>query len=231
MEETPDAAARRLNAWLANAEPVQILQAALTREHAGRVALVSSFGTESAVLLHMAAQIDRDAPVLFIDTGKLFTKTLQYKEALVERLGLTNIRVLAPDAEDLRRRDASGELWSHAPDACCAIRRTAPLARALDGYNAWVTGRKRFQGGLRRWLPVVEASKGRIKYNPLARWSAEDVAAYFEAKELPRHPLEARGFRSVGCWPCTRPAEDRNDPRSGRWAGSDKTECGIHLSV
>ena len=229
--EPPALAARRLNAWLANADPRTILEIACKREYCGDIAIVSSFGTESAVLLHMVAQIDPAAPVLLIDTGYLFTKTLQYRDELAGRLGLTNVQAVTPAKAACARQDADGDLWRRAPEACCAIRRVAPLAHALNGYSAWVTGRKRFQGGLRAYLPVVEASQGRVKFNPLARWRPEEIEAYFARHNLPRHPLEARGFSSVGCWPCTQATGAGPDPRAGRWAGSDKTECGIHLAV
>lgn len=196
----------------------------------GRIAVVSSFGTESAVVLHMVAGIDRTTPVIFLDTGKLFAETLHYRDRLVGLLGLTDLRTARPNAERIARLDPDGRLWRSDPDSCCWQRKVEPLDEALAGFAAWITGRKRYQGGPRRNLPMVETGPdGRIKLNPLAGWSAEDVARYFAEHDLPRHPLEAQGYRSIGCVSCTRPALDGEDPRAGRWPGFEKNECGIHL--
>lgn len=195
----------------------------------GRIALVSSFGAESAVLLHMIAEIDRTIPVIFLDTGKLFAETLRYRETLADWLGLRDLRTARPDPERLARADPRGDLWRDDPDGCCWQRKVEPLEAALAGFDAWITGRKRFHGGERYALDAVEHEpSGRVKVNPLARWSAADVLAYFIRYDLPRHPLAARGFRSVGCAPCTRAVRPDESPRAGRWAGRMKTECGIH---
>jgi phosphoadenosine phosphosulfate reductase len=198
---------------------------------AGRTALVSSFGAESAVLLDMVATVDPATPVIFLDTGKLFEQTQTYREELVELLRLSDVRAVRPDAAALARDDAGGDLWRRDPDLCCDLRKTAPLQRALEGFVAWITGRKRFQAGLRSGLPVIEPerSSGRIKLNPLALWSAEDVERYLLLRNLPRHPLVERGYRSIGCTTCTRPVGAGEAARAGRWWGLDKTECGIHL--
>jgi phosphoadenosine phosphosulfate reductase len=196
----------------------------------GSIALVSSFGAEAAVLLHLVAQIDRRVPVIFVDTGKLFGETLRYRDALVDRLGFTDVRSVEPDPVELARRDPDGMLFARDPDACCALRKVEPLERALAGFSAWINGRKRFQGGLRGAIPVVEEADGRIKVNPLARWSARETEAYFSAYDLPRHPLEAEGYRSVGCMPCSSPVGPGEDARAGRWRGLSKSECGIHLA-
>jgi phosphoadenosine phosphosulfate reductase len=198
-------------------------------EFRGRIALVSSFGAEAAVLLHMVAAIAPATPVLFLDTGKHFGETLRYRDALVARLGLKDVRSLAPDAAMLAISDADGMLWRRDPDACCAARKVAPLAAALKPFAAWITGRKRHHGGTRRALPVIEAAGGRIKINPLASRSAADIAAEFAARDLPPHPLVADGFRSIGCMPCTARIAAAAEPRSGRWPGLARTECGIHL--
>ena len=197
---------------------------------AGRAALVSSFGAESAVLLHMVARLDRRLPVVFLDTGKLFPATLAYRDQLVRRLGLTDVRVAQPEVEALGRHDPLGEVHGSDPDLCCHLRKTEPLDTALAGFAAWITGRKRFQGAARERLPVIEAepSSGRIKLNPLAPWTPEQLEAYRLENGLPDHPLIARGYRSIGCAPCTRPTLAGEDARAGRWAGIDKTECGIH---
>jgi phosphoadenosine phosphosulfate reductase len=196
----------------------------------GRTALVSSFGAESAVLLDMVATIDPTTPVIFLDTGKLFPETHAYREELTGLLGLKDVRLAAPMAGRLARHDPEGDLWQREPDMCCDVRKTEPLDQALDGFSAWITGRKRFQGGARTALQTIEGepSVGRVKINPLARWSSEDVERYRILRDLPRHPLVAEGYRSIGCMPCTRPTKAGEDPRAGRWWGLDKTECGIH---
>lgn len=197
---------------------------------AGSTALVSSFGAESVVLLDMVATIDPATPVIFLDTGKLFPETHAYREEVTELLGLTDVRLASPAAGSLNRYDKAGDLWSQEPDLCCDIRKTEPLDAALAGLAGWITGRKRFQGGARETLPTIEGetSAGKIKLNPLARWSSEDVERYRILRDLPTHPLLAKGYRSIGCRPCTRPTKDGEDPRDGRWWGLDKTECGIH---
>jgi len=198
---------------------------------AGRTALVSSFGAESAVLLDMVATVDPATPVIFLDTGKLFAETQAYREEMVGLLRLRDVRVVKPRAHALKRYDAGGDLWRREPDLCCHIRKTEPLQEALEGFAGWITGRKRFQAGLRSHLPTIEAewSSGRIKVNPLALWSAEDVERYRRLRNLPRHPLVDRGYCSIGCTTCTRPVASGEAARAGRWWGLDKTECGIHL--
>jgi phosphoadenosine phosphosulfate reductase len=218
----------RLNLELRDAEPQAILRAAIEL-FGDKVALVSSFGSESAVLLHMAAQIKPDIPVLFLDTGMLFGQTLDYRKSLVAKLGLTDVRDLRPQFQDLAIHDPAGDLWKTSTDACCNIRKVLPLDRALDGFDGWITGRKRFQGGDRMRLQVVEQGESQIKFNPLANWTKEQLDAYAAEHDLPPHPLVAFGYPSIGCWPCTAPVEEGGDTRAGRWAGSDKTECGIHL--
>jgi phosphoadenosine phosphosulfate reductase len=204
------------------------LRLAIRGAYRDRIALVSSFGTEAAVLLHMVAGIDRDTPVIFLDTLKLFPETLRYRDALIARLGLRNVRTIRPDADTIAAEDADGLLWRRDPDRCCALRKVAPLDRALDGFEAWINGRKRSHGDARAHLPMVEVEGGRLKLNPLALWSAEDVETYFIANDLPRHPLEADGFSSIGCMPCSAPTRAGEGRRAGRWRGLDKTECGIH---
>lgn len=194
------------------------------------IALVSSFGAEAAVLLHLVAQIDRNVPVIFLDTGKLFGETLRYRDALIARLRLTDVRNIEPDATALALHDPDGMLFQRDANACCRLRKIEPLERALGGFSAWINGRKRFQGGLRNDIAVVEESAGRIKFNPLASWSQREIDSYFSAYDLPHHPLEADGFRSIGCMPCSSPVAASEDARAGRWRGQGKTECGIHLA-
>ena len=198
---------------------------------AGRTALVSSFGAESVVLLHMTAEVDRKLPVIFLDTGKHFPATLSYRDQLVALLGLQDVRIATPDPKMLKRLDPKGLLHDEEADACCHLRKTEPLEQALSGFDAWITGRKRFQGGIRTALETIERdpSANRIKLNPLARWSAEELERYRVAHALPQHPLVAHGYRSVGCAPCTRATRAGEAVRAGRWFGIDKVECGIHL--
>jgi phosphoadenosine phosphosulfate reductase len=222
--------AQELNAQLRDAPPSEILRAAIA-EYGDKLALVSSFGTESAVLLHLAAQIDPNIHVLFLDTGHLFGQTLDYRKSLAATLGLTNVHDHRPAFTDLATNDPKADLYKTSTDACCEVRKVLPLARALEGFDAWITGRKRFHGGDRLRLPVVEEADGKIKFNPLANWAKADLEAYVKEHDLPAHPLQAFGYPSVGCWPCTQPAaEGETNVRAGRWAGSDKTECGIHAS-
>lgn len=220
-----NAIAAPVEAWSAE----DLLRDMLAR-YRGRIALVSSFGAESAVVLHMVAALDPATPVIFLDTGKLFPETLRYRDLLVRRLGLRDLRTARPEPARIAEIDPLGTLWRSEPDMCCWQRKVEPLDAALAGFAAWITGRKRYQGGLRRNLPMVEAGPdGRVKVNPLAGWSMDDVARYFAEHDLPRHPLEAQGYRSIGCMSCTRPALDGEDPRAGRWPGFEKHECGIHL--
>ena len=196
----------------------------------GRVAIVSSFGAESAVLLHLVAAIDPTTPVIFTDTAHMFPETLAYRDTLIARLWLSDVRTIRPDPLRLAARDGANERWTYDPDGCCEIRKVEPLARALTGFGAWVSGRKGFQAGTRRALPRFEVDSGRLKINPLADWSKADLDGYFAAYDLPRHPLEAQGYRSIGCAPCTSPVSPGEDLRAGRWRGIDKVECGIHRS-
>lgn len=205
-----------------------VLRDLLCRVFPGRIALVSSFGIESAVLLHLVSRIDRAAPVIFLETGKLFPETLRYRDELVDRLGLSDVRSVRPDARTLASADPDGALWRSDPDLCCWHRKVEPLDEALAGFPASITGRKRFQGGMRSALPLIERESGRVKVNALASWSAQELKGYMAEHGLPRHPLEAQGYRSLGCAPCTRPTAPGADPRAGRWAGRSKTECGIH---
>jgi len=212
---------------LAGANPREIVEAAV-EAMPGRVAVVSSFGTESAVLLKFVADVDPSTPVLFLDTQWLFKETLAYRDALIERLKLTDVRTVAPSPSALALRDPKRELCFRDRDACCGIRKVEPLARELAAFGGWMSGRKRYQGGEREDLPVVETDGPRLKFNPLARLTRAELNFTFTSARLPRHPLQALGFTSVGCTPCThRPAQGATE-RNGRWSGLAKTECGIH---
>ena len=227
--EPVEARLSRLNAELRDAPAEAVLRAALRREWTGRITYVSSFGAESVAMLALIADVDPGLPVVFLDTGMHFPQTLDYRDEVIGRLGLTGVRNVQPNETERRVLDADGRLWKRDTDACCALRKVRPLEPALEGFEAWITGRKRFHGGARMSLPVVEFADGRFKVNPLANWTAEDVDDFIRERNLPHHPLVAQGYPSIDCWPCTRPAEDPLDPRSGRWAGQDKTECGLHV--
>lgn len=223
------AKAAELNARYRHHSATDVMHGAL--RDAGKIALVSSFGAESVVLLHMAAIMDKHVPVLFIDTQMLFAETLVYQTEVSERLGLTNVQIIRAADVDVERKDPYGALHLRDTDACCELRKTLPLQRALEGFDGWITGRKRFQSGTRAALDFfeVEDGTGRIKVNPLAHWAPEDVRAYMDENRLPRHPLVARGYPSIGCAPCTSPVAEGEDPRAGRWRDQNKDECGIHF--
>jgi len=220
--------AARLDAEFAGRDTLELMGAVIGDLFPGRIALVSSFGADSAVLLHMAALIDKATPVLFIDTQVLFEETLAYRDKLVTHLGLTNVIALAPKPALLAEGDPENFLWASNPDRCCEIRKVLPLAEALENYDAWITGRKRFQGPTRDTLPLFDSEGGRIKVNPLAHWPAAKITSYLDAFAMPRHPLIAKGYLSIGCVPCTSPVKPGEDPRAGRWRGSGKVECGLH---
>lgn len=210
-----------------------LLEALIRTEFPGGIALVSAFGAESAVLLHLVATIDGSVPVIFLDTGKHFDETLAYRDRIVARLGFSDVRIVSPAPGHLEADDPAGTLHRVNPDLCCYIRKTLPMMRALRPFSCWINGRKRFQASTRATLQLFEVQDRWIKVNPLANWSEDQLNDYFVAHDLPRHPLEEFGYVSVGCMPCTEPAEAGNgtDRRAGRWQGSGKLECGIHLPL
>ena len=223
-----------MEARFAGVSTEDMLADLLTGDLAGRTAAVSSFGAESAVLLHMIAKVDRDVPVIFTNTQKMFGETLAYRDELAERLGFTDLRVYRPDPRLLAAKDATGLRWSYDPDGCCDLRKVEPLRRALAPFDAWISGRKGFQAKTRAAIPRFEidadgGTGGRLKLNPLADWDRARLDAYFVEHDLPRHPLEAAGYLSIGCAPCTSKVRPGEDPRAGRWRGWDKVECGIHV--
>jgi len=224
-------AASRLGQRFAAMDSGALLRLAIRDLYPGRIALVSSFGADSAVLLHMVAQVDKATPVIFVDTGHLFPETFAYRDELVALLALTDVRAVTPSADDLASLDPEGFLWSSDPDACCDIRKVRPLAEAIEGYDAWITGRKQFQSSTRAALPLFEAEGERVKVNPLAGWDAGELLRYLDRHDLPRHRMVARGYPSIGCIPCTSPVRPGEDARAGRWRGKGKTECGIHLGT
>ena len=231
--DLPDlhAKAAALNAAYRHHSATDVLARALHDPDVGKLALVSSFGAESVVLLHMVALARRDTPVIFLETGMLFTETLVYQQELAERLGLRDMRLIRPNRSAARAEDPAAMLHQTDPDACCALRKTLPLQGALEGFDGWITGRKRYQGGTRATLDFFEVEEGamRLKVNPLAHWQQGDARTYIEENRLPRHPLVAQGYPSIGCMPCTSPVSPGEDDRAGRWKGREKTECGIHF--
>lgn len=227
---TIDERTARLNERYRNHSATSVLELALRDAELGRIALVSSFGAESVVLLHMISVMKPDTPVIFIDTEMLFPETIAYQLELIEKLDLRDVRRIRPNATSLAAHDPEGQLHLTDTDACCELRKTVPLQSALGGFDAWITGRKRFQGGKRETLDFFENEADiRIKINPLAHWAREDLQEYMLNNRLPRHPLVAKGYPSIGCAPCTSPVKEGEDPRAGRWRGSQKEECGIHF--
>ena len=209
----------------------ELVRAVAVGEFPGRAAVASSFGAESAVLLALVAEVEPRLPVLFLDTGMLFPETLSYAETLTRHLGLRDVRWVQPEPEHIARQDPERELWMSDPDRCCYLRKVRPFRRALSSFTCWISGLKRAHGGARAAVETIELEEGRIKLNPLAHWSTAELEAAFIDRGLPRHPLVARGYRSIGCVPCSRVARPEEGVRAGRWDGRGKTECGIHLPL
>jgi phosphoadenosine phosphosulfate reductase len=226
-----EADAIRLNHMFRGRDTVEMLEVLLRENMLGDVAIVSSFGAESSVLLHLIASIDPTVPVLFLETGKHFPETLAYRDLLQQTIGFKDLRNLTPDEALLAKKDENGLRWSYDPDGCCEIRKVLPLKHALAGFDAQFTGRKAFQSSTRSALPRFEIEEGRLKVNPLADWDKSRLDAYIAEHDLPAHPLVEQGYPSIGCSPCTSKVAPGEDPRSGRWKGWDKTECGIHEAV
>ncbi|MDF0487186.1 phosphoadenylyl-sulfate reductase [Sphingomonas sp. H39-1-10] len=219
-----------LNARFAGVDAQTMLTTLFAEGLLGRVAVVSSFGTESAVLLDLVAKADPSVPVIFVDTLKMFPETLAYRDTLVKRLGLRTSWSVEPDPAVIAAKDEKGLRWSYDPDGCCEIRKVEPLKRAKQDLDSWISGRKAFQSSTRQNIARFEIEDGRLKINPLGDWVKADLEAYFTAHDLPRHPLEADGYLSVGCQPCTSKVLPGEDPRAGRWRGWEKVECGIHVA-
>ena len=220
--------AGQLDRALQASSPAEIIAIALKTVGRENLAVVSSFGTASAALLKVTSEVDPAIPVIFLDTGWLFQETLAYRDTLIAALGLQDVRSIQPLDEALLREDPDRDLWFSNPDACCRIRKVEPLVRALGPFHGWINGRKRFQGGLRAEIPVVEEDGARLKFNPFARVSREEIEAIYSLAKLPPHPLTKSGYLSVGCMPCSSRASADEDARAGRWRGQAKTECGIH---
>jgi phosphoadenosine phosphosulfate reductase len=226
-----EADAIRLNNMFRGRDTVEMLEVVLKENMLGDAAIVSSFGAESAVLLHLIGSIDPSVPVLFLETGKHFPETLAYRDLLAARIGLKDLRNITPDPEAIAKKDETGLRWSYDPDGCCEIRKVIPLKAALAPFDAQFTGRKAFQSSTRTALPRFEVEEGRLKVNPLADWDRARIEAYMAEHDLPAHPLVEQGYPSIGCAPCTSVVQAGEDPRSGRWRGWEKVECGIHTPV
>ncbi|MGE5548632.1 MAG: phosphoadenylyl-sulfate reductase [Solirubrobacterales bacterium] len=225
---TASAHLERLRAAYGHLGGTELIAAMVGEAFPGKIAVTSSFGAESAVLLDLVAQVDPSVPVIFLDTNELFDETIAYRDELKRRLGLTDVRVVRPNAEELAEAE---ELWRLDPDRCCALRKVLPMARATRDFDALIDGRKRAHGFGREALHSIEQAGAVVKIAPLADWSEQQIADAFTSRDLPRHPLVAQGYRSIGCWPCTRPVEPGQPARAGRWAGKAKSECGIHTLV
>lgn len=220
-----------LNARYRHHGATAVLEHALKDADLGQVALVSSFGAESVVLLHLVSVIAPQTPVLFVDTKMLFQETLDYQRELAETLNLCDLRTIRAPKSRLDFEDPDGTLHQFNTNACCAVRKVEPLEHALAPFDGWITGRKRYQGQTRAAVEFFESENDmRIKVNPLAHWGPEDIQDYMINNRLPRHPLVAKGYPSIGCAPCTTPVAPGEDPRAGRWRGSAKSECGIHIT-
>ncbi|MDB2439169.1 phosphoadenylyl-sulfate reductase [Hellea sp.] len=221
-----------LNADWRTQSAMQAITFAAKQKFDGRIAVTSSFGTESAVLLDLVSKVDPTIPVFFIDTGKHFKATLAYRDVLTARFNLKNLVILTPDADDLAAKDPDGILHKSDTDTCCEIRKVTPLDKAIAGVDAWITGRKRYQNADREDMPIFEVGRGhKVKINPLANWNEGDIKAYMTINDLPTHPLAADGYPSIGCEVCTTRVAPGEDARAGRWRGSEKTECGMHITA
>lgn len=188
----------------------------------------SSFGAQSAVLLHLWSEVAKSLPVVFIDTGFLFDETLRYRDEMVSRLGL-EVRVLRPDiATDVFVATYGDDVQKRDPDFCCGVNKVVPIAELRKRARGWVSGLRRDQSRTRANVAIFEQDEDVVRVHPIADFTAEDVATYLAKHDLPEHPLVARRYLSIGCAPCTRPVAPGEDERAGRWSGSGKTECGLH---
>jgi len=229
----------RLRAFYNDLELKSFLRVMIKEEFKGKIALFSSFGANSAYLVKTVAEIDKDIPVLFLDTQKHFPETLEYVNDIASLVGLTNLHMLTPDPKLVENIDKNGDLWQTQVNRCCWLRKVEPLKRKLDelGIEAVITGRRRYQTGDRQALQKIEIDEhDRFRINPFALWDKDRIAEEFEKSGLPQHPLVAKGYLSIGCAPCTSIVAEGEDERSGRWThsvelyGEQKTECGIHTA-
>ncbi len=232
---TPEALGA-ISAGLEGQAPEAVLRWGLEQFHwQGRhgLALATGFGPEGVVLMHMVSRLAPDLTVFYTDTDLLFDETYALRDELSARLGLTFTRVHAGLSLEAQAAEHGPALWSRDPDRCCQLRKVAPLRQFLRTRQAWISAIRRDQTANRAGAGLVEwdRANGLVKLNPLAAWTAGQVWSYVLEHRLPYNPLHDQGYPSIGCWPCTQPVAAGADPRSGRWAGRTKTECGIHVQA
>lgn len=218
-----------INTQLEGQPPFQVLRWAV-KAFAPRLTLATAFNPEDLVLIDLVARHQLPVDLFTIDTGLLFPETLELWKRIESRYGIT-IRAVRPAQTVAQQAVTYGpKLWERSPDQCCALRKVAPLRDALLDFDAWITGIRRDQSPTRANAPIVSADPvtGLVKVSPLAAWSQDTVDAYLAERRVPVNPLHAQGYPSIGCAPCTARVEPGADPRSGRWAGAAKTECGLH---
>ena len=220
-----------LNSNSEKSSPQKILNDSITSLFKGKLAYVCSFGTESAIILHMISKIDKNIPIILLNTNFLFDETITYRDYLLKKFKLTNYIEAVPDEEDLKQKDSNDKLWKENPDLCCNLRKVLPLQKKLKFYDAWISGRKSYQEGERKKIKVFENLNKKIVVNPLANSNKVFVDQYFRKNKIKRHPLFEKGYLSIGCVHCTVKALNSSDPRSGRWSNKTKTECGIHYNL
>jgi phosphoadenosine phosphosulfate reductase len=210
--------------------PQQILAWAVRRFHP-KLMMATAFGPEGCCILQMLAAIEPGVRVINLETGYQFAETLELRERIRERYGIT-VELVRPDLSVAEyEQEHGGPLYVHRPDQCCYDRKVLPLRRAVKGYAAWISAIRGDQTEHRKAAGVVQWDQkfDLVKVNPLLRWTKKDVWKFILDHDVPYNPLHDQGYPSVGCWPCTAPAEDGGDERSGRWAGSQKKECGLHV--
>ena len=217
-----------LNLRFQEQEANEILYESINKFFLKKIVYVCSFGAESAVILHLISNISKDFPIIFLNTGKLFDETLNYRNDLIKLFNLTNIIEIYPEKFDLTKHDANEVLWKADHNKCCEIRKVNPLKKALKPYTTWISGRKGYHSNERREKKVLEIVNSKFVLSPLINWSQNKITEYFESFNIPKHPLYKKGYLSIGCRNCTVTSSDSNNVRSGRWSNTKKTECGIH---
>ena len=209
-------------------EAPDLLKIMINKIFKNKIVLTSSFGAESIVILDLVSKINKNLPIIFLDTEKLFSETFNYLSKVKSFLKLKNIKVQKPLLKDLKLHDPKGSLHKSDPNLCCKIRKVIPLQKAIEPYDAWINGRKRFHGLDRADIKKIEKLNSVIKINPLADWDFKKISSYINKHKLPEHPLSKKGYKSIGCFPCTSKVSEHDSHRSGRWKGLKKDECGIH---
>jgi phosphoadenosine phosphosulfate reductase len=214
-------------------KPAQEILAWALAEYAPRVGISTAFGVEGCALIDMAVKLDPKVQVFTVDTDFLFPETYELMTRISERYGIEIKRVKGTVSKDEQERQYGVALWDRNSDACCALRKVEPTQRAVADLDAWFAGLRRDQSKTRAHIALLERYDHEdgtplVKVNPLASWTRNDTWKYVMSHDVPYNPLLDQGYKSIGCWPCTRPVESGADERAGRWAGSGKTECGIH---